>query len=134
MVVKQLPVLRWGHTLLLFEQATEIHGIIIADDCRDLTYIIVRGFQQADRIIDTIYQYIVHGRHSRYLLKIAQKPADAHAAGNGKLLYVYSLVVMLIEISAGVLHFLLKICTYSWLLFQAGTLDKEENLTEIHGQ
>ena len=91
MIVKKLSVLRGRNALLFFEQSAEIHWVFVTDNSRYLVHVIICCLQQTDRIVDAGRQYIVHGRHSRYLLKIAEKPADAHAAGNGKLLYVYSL-------------------------------------------
>ena len=119
MIAQQFPVFRGGYALLLFEQAAEIHRIFVADNSRYFVHIIICCFKQADCVVDAVDQYVVHGGHACYLLKVAEKPANTHTAGYCKFLDIDVFVVMLVEIPAGIFHFVLKISVYGRLLLHA---------------
>ena len=68
------------------------------------------------------------------LLEVTLEPAHTHIPGLCVLLNGDWLVVVLIEIAAGVLHFLLDVGGYGRPLLQTGSLDQQEDLLEIHGQ
>ena len=134
MIVKNLSVLRGRNALLFFEQSAEIHWVFVTDNSRYLVHVIICCLQQTDRIVDAGRQYIVHGRHSRYLLEVAEEPTYTHTVGYCKFFNVDIFIVMLAEISASIFHFLLKIGACSRLLLQARALNKQKDLTQIHRQ
>ena len=102
-----LSVVGRGDTLLLFEDAAEIQGVIVADDGGYFCYIIISAFQQADRVVDSNAKDVLHGRLCGDFLKFLQKVTDTHISGQGILFDIDVFVVMLLEISSGNTHFLL---------------------------
>ena len=69
--MQELSVVSGRDSFLLFEQAAEIHGILIPNDCGDLGDVIIRRFQKTGRVIDAVHQNVVHRRHSCDLLEIS---------------------------------------------------------------
>ena len=76
-----LSIVRRGDTFLLFEDAAEIQGVIVADDGGYFCYIIISAFQQADCVVDSNAKDVLHGRLCGYFLKLLQEVTDTHISG-----------------------------------------------------
>ena len=118
---------------MLFKDTAEIQGIVIAHDGGNLSHVIVRTLQEAYGVAYPYAENILHGRLHGDLLEVADKPADAHIAGQGVVLNIYLLIVMLIEVAAGKLHLLLNVCADCRGAFLTAALDEQEYLPQIHG-
>lgn len=105
--IKHLPIIRRRNAPLFLKDPAEIEGIIISNDGRDFSNVIIRGFQQGYGVADSDVQDVLHGRDLGNLLEIAHEPADAHASGLGKIFNGNGFVVVLAEITAGMFHFFL---------------------------
>lgn len=123
-----------GHSAQFFEDSAEVKGVVITNNGSNLCYIIIRGFQQAHCIVDTDSEDVLHGGFHGDLLEISQKPAHTHAAGLGIFLDIDGLIIVLIEIASGVLHFLLNIGADRGLAFLPASLYQQEDLSQVHFQ
>ena len=130
----QFSVFRWGHAFKLAEKAAEVEGILVADNGGDLCHGVIGGFQQAGGIVHPDGQQVLHGGMVHDLLKIPLEVADAHIPGLSVVLDGDGLVVMLVEVTAGVLHFLLDVGGHRRLLLLPGALDQQEDLPQVHGK
>ena len=68
---------------MLAEDPAKVQRVVVADDGGDLRYIIICGLQQADGVVNSDGEDVLHGRFHGDLLEIPQEPADAHATGLG---------------------------------------------------
>ena len=82
----------------LAEKAAEIHGIVIADDGRDVGDRIIRGLQEGLRVADPGLKDVLHGRCARGISKAPGEPARRHAAGSRVLLDADILIIMLLKV------------------------------------
>ena len=78
---------------MLCEDSAEIKRVVITDDCRNLRYVIIRALQQADSVIDSNVQDVLHRRLAGHLFEITQEPADTHITGNSIFFNVFSSMV-----------------------------------------
>ena len=129
-----LSVIRGRNTTLFLENSAEVKGIIVADNSRYFCYIVIRGFQQAHGVVDTDSEDVLHRGFHGDLFEISQEPAYAHAAGLGIFLDIDGLIIVLIEIATGVLHFLLNIGADRGLAFLPASLYQQEDLSQVHFQ
>lgn len=131
---EQLPVFGRGDSLLFFEEAAEIHGVVVAHDGGDLVDVVIRGLKEAHGVVDAACEDVLHGGHARDLLETAQKPADAHVPGLGEAFDVDGLVIVLVEIPSHGVHLLHELAADAGLLLLPGALDQEKELPQIHGE
>jgi len=131
---QQFSVIRWGHAFDFPEEAAEVEGVFVADNGGDLRHGVIGGFQQTGGVIHTDGQQVLHRRMLDDLFEVALEVTDTHAPGLGIVLDGDGFVVMLVEIPAGILHFLLDIGGNGRPLLLPGALDQQENLPQIHGK
>lgn len=113
---------------MLCEDSAEIKRVVITDDCRNLRYVIIRALQQADSVIDSNVQDVLHRRLAGHLFEITQEPADTHITGNSIFFNVDVLMIMLLKIAPCDTHLSLNVGTDSGTFFHAAALNQHKNL------
>ena len=106
---QHLAVFRRRNTLLLFENTTEIERVFVSDNRSNFSDIIVRGFKQANGVVDTNVKDVLHWGFHGKLLEITKEPAHTHSAGLGVVFNADILVIMLVEVSSGKFDFFLDV-------------------------
>ena len=125
-----LSVTGGGDTLGPAEKTAEVHGIIIADDRRNVGDRIIRGLQKGLRIADPGLKDVLHGRCACGISKAPGEPARRHAAGSRVLLDADILIIMLLEVLPGAGHLVLDEAGDPWDAFCHPPVDGQQQFAE----